>query len=66
MLYVSAIEALLAPRFDWGRRRVTHRFIMSVTALCPNVVDQLAAHLNAPQAFGYGPQGDLEKRRREF
>ena len=59
MLYVSAIEALLTPRFDWGRRRVTHRFVRSVTALCPDVVDQLTAHLNAPQAFGYRPQGDL-------
>src|SRR5215208_7738499 len=46
MLFVSAIERSSPP--EEGDTPV-HR---SVTALCPNVVNQLTAHLNAPQAFG--------------
>ncbi|MFI6855956.1 hypothetical protein [Streptomyces sp. NPDC050416] len=63
MLFISAIEALIAPHQEWGKEKVTKRFIKGVQQLCPNTVNELMAHPNVEVAFGLKLKGSPSKRR---
>lgn len=52
MLFVTAMEALVAPRHEWGKDKVTTRFINFFEELCPDAVDALLDHDNVKAAFG--------------
>lgn len=66
MLFVTAIEALISPRPEWGKQKVTTRFVKSLIELCPEGVDGLLAHDNVEQAFEYEKKGGLNRQRREL
>jgi hypothetical protein len=63
MLFVSAIEALIAPRLEWGKEKVTKRFIKGVRSLCPQAVDNLIAHPNIEMALQLRLKGSPSRRR---
>lgn len=66
MLFVTAIEALISPRHEWGKKRVTARFAKSLLDLCPVAVDALLDHGNIEQAFQYTKQGGITRQRRDL
>jgi hypothetical protein len=65
MLLVTAVEALIAPRQEWGKDQVTKRFIESLLILCPDTVDEILAHPNAEAALSYRRRGGIKRQRRE-
>ena len=66
ILYVSAIEALIAPNQGWGRDRLTKRFVEAVLSLCTTAIDETLAHQNLEQAFQYRKKGSKEQQRRRL
>ncbi|WP_069167882.1 hypothetical protein [Nocardia altamirensis] len=66
MLFVTAIEALIAPRPEWGKDKVTTRFKKSLIDLCPYAVDALLAHDNVEQAFEYRRRGGVNRQRQDL
>jgi hypothetical protein len=66
MLLVTCIEALISPRFEWGKSKVTTRFIKSLISLCPDVVDEIVDHPNVEEAFSYKRRGGRARQRREI
>lgn len=66
MLLVTSIEALISPRAEWGKSKVTTRFIKSLIQLCPDAVDELLAHANTAEAFGFMKRGSHRQQRRDL
>lgn len=66
MLFVTAIEALISPHPEWGKVKVTTRFIKSLIDLCPYAVDALLAHDNVEQAFEYRKRGQVKRQRQDL
>lgn len=66
MLFVSAIEALISPRAEWGKEKVTSRFITALKELCPGAVDSIVDHPNVGQAFDYVKKGGRNRQRTEL
>lgn len=66
MLFVIAIEALIAPRASWGKDRVTKRFVESLVELCPATVDALLATPGVEAALGYRRRGGLPRQRKQL
>jgi hypothetical protein len=66
MLLVTAIEALISPRHEWGKLKVTRRFQKSLLELCPQAVDALLAHDNVEQAFDYKKRGGVNWQQRDL
>lgn len=66
MLLVTAIEALIAPRREWGKNQVTKRFIDALLILCPDAVDEILAHPNVEMALAYRRRGGTRRQRREL
>lgn len=66
MLFVTAIESLIAPHPEWGKDKVTTRFIKSLIDLCPYAVDALLAHDNVEQAFEYRKRGKVNRQRQDL
>lgn len=66
MLFVTAIEALISPHPEWGKTKVTTRFIKSLVELCPYAVDALLAHDNVEQAFEYRKRGQINRQRQDL
>ena len=66
MLFVTAIEALIAPRFEWGKARVTARFVDAVLTLCPDDVNEMIAHRGVQEAFDFRPRGGHRRQAREL
>jgi hypothetical protein len=65
MLFVTAIEALVAPNQPWGTEKVTKRFIESVIDLCPDTVDSIVNHENVRGAFNFQRRGGLRRQRQD-
>ncbi len=66
MLFVTSMEALISPRHEWGKQKVTQRFVKSLIELCPDAVDSVAEHRNVEEAFGYRRRGGIARRRKEL
>jgi hypothetical protein len=66
MLFVTSIEALISPRHEWGKQKVTQRFVKTMVELCPEAVDELLAHANVEEAFAYRKKGGVNRQRREL
>jgi hypothetical protein len=66
MLLVTSIEALISPRHEWGKQKVTTRFRKSLVELCRQAVDALLAHDNVEQAFDYKKKGAANRQQREL
>ena len=66
MLFVTSIEALISPRQEWRKLRVTQRFVKSLVELCPQAVDALLAHMNVEEAFAHKIKGGVNRQRREL
>ena len=66
MLLVTCIEALISPRHEWGKQKVTNRFHKSLVELCPQAVDELLGHANVEQAFEYRKRGGPRRQQREL
>jgi len=66
MLLVTSIEALISPRAEWGKSRVTTRFIKSLIQLCPTAIDGLLNHANTAEAFAYTKRGNVRRQRRDL
>lgn len=66
MLFVTAIEALISPRPPWGKKKVTQRFVKSVTELCPEAIDALLEHDNVGTACNFRRRGGRPRQRREL
>lgn len=66
MLFVTAIEALISPRHEWGKQKVTARFARSLLELCPETVDALLAHGNIEEAFQYTKRGGINRQRQDL
>lgn len=52
ILLVSGMEALTTPDRPWRRKRLTVRFIQSISDLCSDELAEILAHENFEQAFG--------------
>lgn len=57
MSLVTAIEALILPRGEWRKDKVTKRFIEAVQDLCPQAVDEVLLHADVEEAFVYTKGG---------
>lgn len=66
MLFVTAIEAILAPNTPWAKERVTKRFVDGVQSLSLEAVDELLAHDNCEDAFNYPQKGGERARRKQL
>lgn len=66
MLLVTCLEALIVPRPEWRKDKVTKRFIDTIDELCPDVVDAVVNHANVEQALGYTRRGGARARRRQL
>lgn len=66
MLLVSCIETLIAPTQEWGKRKVTQRFIKALVQMCPEAVGALVEHANTEVAFNYRRRGNTARRRAEL
>jgi hypothetical protein len=65
MLFVTAIEALISPRPEWRKQKVTKRFINALLELCPVVVDEILAHPSVEEALSYRRRGAPARQRRD-
>lgn len=66
ILFVTAIEALIAPTQPWGRDRVVKRFVEGVLSLCEPAVDSALAHANVEQAFQFRKRGKVTRQRQDL
>lgn len=64
ILFVSAIEALVAPYAEWRGRRVVTRFVNAVLELCPPAVDSVVDDANVEEALAIKLRGGRIRRRR--
>jgi hypothetical protein len=65
ILFVSAIEALVAPYTAWRDHRVVTRFVSAVSELCADTVDSVVDHANVEEALGIKLRGGRARRRRD-
>ncbi len=66
ILFVSAMEALIAPSTEWRRNRTVARFKRAVSELCTPAIDSLLAHANVEEAFAFKKRGGTNRQRKDL